>query len=85
MVYFGWIFGVLLLKDGEIGKGWITTNIVTTSMFFVLFVMFSILAEYIVRILNESKDQPLYFVESESNSKLLSYKEDKEEIQLNIM
>jgi len=85
LAYFGWIFGVLLLKDGVIGQGWITTNIVTTTMFFVLFVMFSILAEYIARILKESKDQPLYFVESESNSKVLSYKEDKEEKQLNVM
>ena len=30
--------------------------------------MMTILSEYVARILDESKEQPLYFVESESNS-----------------
>jgi hypothetical protein len=36
-------------------------------MFLLLFTILSILSGYIARILDDTKEQPLYFVESETN------------------
>lgn len=67
LVYLFYIFAVSLVK-AQIAEGWLTTSLTHTVMFLLLFLIMSILSEYIARILDETKDQPLYFVESESNS-----------------
>ena len=67
LFYLFYIFAVSLIK-ARIAEGWLTTSLTQTLMFMLLFVIMTILSEYIARILDETKDQPLYFVESESNS-----------------
>jgi hypothetical protein len=37
-------------------------------MFFCLFVILAVLAEYVARILEESQERPLYFIELEAES-----------------
>jgi hypothetical protein len=41
-------------------------------MFLMLFLILSVLSEYVARILDETKEQPLYFVEFETNSTVAS-------------
>ena len=77
LFYIMYIFVVTLLSD-DIVEGWLTTNLVMTSMFFMLFLILTILSEYVARILDETKDEPLYFIESESNSTVATYTRVKE-------
>lgn len=48
-------------------KGWITLSSAIGSMFFLLFSLLSIISEYVIRILSESRNEPFYFVSEEIN------------------
>ena len=68
--YIGYIFIVALFKK-EVAEGWLSTSIMNATMFFILFIILTVLSEYISRILIETKDQPLYFIREEYDSKLM--------------
>ena len=72
LLYLFYVLAVSLVKR-HIAEGWITTSITQSSMFLMLFLMLSILSEYIARILDETKEQPLYFVEYETTSTVSSF------------
>ena len=76
VLYFGYILVVSLVKR-KLAEGWLTMSVTSTTMFFLMFIILSILSEYVARILDESKDQPLYFVESELNSDVSSFNKDR--------
>lgn len=76
VLYFAYILVVTLVKK-ELAEGWLTTSITNTTMFFLLFIILSILSEYIARILDESKDQPLYFIEAETSSDISSMRRER--------
>ncbi len=65
--YLGYAFLVALLKK-HVAEGWFTTSVLMSSMFFILFLILSILSEYVIRILEECQSRPLYFVELERAS-----------------
>ncbi len=65
--YLVYVLLVSLIKE-RVAEGWITTSLTQTTMFLMLFLILSILSEYIARILDETKAQPLYFVEFETHS-----------------
>lgn len=67
LLYLMYIFVVTLVKS-RIAEGWLTISLTNTAMFLLLFMILTILAGYVARILDESKEQPLYFVEAETNS-----------------
>jgi len=67
LIYLFYILAVTLLKS-RIAEGWLTTSLTHTIMFMLVFFIMAVLCEYTARILDETKEQPLYFVESESNS-----------------
>jgi len=71
VTYLGYILAVSLIKK-HIAEGWITTSLTQTTMFFMVFLILSILSEYVARILDETKEQPLYFVEFETTSVVAS-------------
>ncbi|HZS04866.1 MAG TPA: glycosyltransferase [Blastocatellia bacterium] len=75
LVYCVYVLLISLLKK-NVAEGWITTNLMSTGLFFMMFLILTILSEYIARILEESKDRPLYFIEYETNSSVASYKEE---------
>ena len=76
ILYFGYILAVTLVKK-RLAEGWLTTSITSTTMFFLLFIILSILSEYVARILDEAKDQPLYFIETETNSNISSFQKER--------
>lgn len=59
---------VVRLVNQRLAEGWLTTNLVSTTMFFFLFIILTVLSEYMARILEEVKEMPLYFTEYETNS-----------------
>lgn len=79
LAYLIYIFVVTLVKS-NIAEGWLTTSLTHTIMFLMLFLILSVLSEYIARILDETKEQPLYFVEYETTSSVSSF--DKERLNI---
>ena len=52
-------------------QGWASTNTFNAAMFFLLFAMMAVLSEYVQKILDESRQRPLYYVAYESNSSVI--------------
>jgi dolichol-phosphate mannosyltransferase len=76
VVYLFYILVVSLIKK-HVAEGWITTSLTQTTMFLLIFMILSILSEYVARILDETKEQPLYFVEFEASSTVVSATGDR--------
>ncbi len=67
LLYLVYVFLVAIFKQ-QIAEGWLTTSIVLSTMFFCLFLIMSVLTEYVARILEESKERPLYVIEQQDQS-----------------
>ncbi len=67
LAYLLYVLIVALVKN-KLAEGWLTMSIMLSSMFFCLFVILVVLAEYVARILEESQERPLYFIELEAES-----------------
>lgn len=65
-----WLLYVLVvaLVKRKLAEGWLTTSVVIGTMFLMLFLILTILVEYIARILEEVQERPLYFIELEAES-----------------
>lgn len=85
LLYVIYIVAVTIFREGRLAEGWLTTSLTTTTMFLFLFLILAILAEYIGRLLEESKDEPLYFIEYEDHSTVSSYSRAIEQEKLNIV
>jgi polyisoprenyl-phosphate glycosyltransferase len=85
LLYVGYIILVTIVREGQLAEGWLTTSLTTTTMFFLLFIILAILAEYIGRLLEEAKDEPLYFIEYEDHSTVSIYSRTIEQEKLNIV
>jgi polyisoprenyl-phosphate glycosyltransferase len=72
LAYLLYIFGVVLLKR-QIAEGWLTTSLTHTTMFLILFLILMVMTEYIARLMEESRDCPLYFIEQELASTTSTY------------
>jgi len=59
---------VVNLSRNDIEKGWTTLSLQSSFMFFVLFMILAVLAEYIGKILNESQSEPPYHIMQELSS-----------------
>lgn len=49
-------------------QGWISLATVIGGMFFLLFSCLTIMSEYLIRIMDESRNEPLYYISSEIDS-----------------
>jgi polyisoprenyl-phosphate glycosyltransferase len=83
--YLAYIVAVTIVRGGQLAEGWLTSSLTTTTLFFLLFVMLSILAEYIGRLLEEVKDEPLYFIESEEQSPVTVFTRLLDDEELNVV
>ncbi|EPX60395.1 Glycosyltransferase [Cystobacter fuscus DSM 2262] len=70
LLYMGYVLGTYLLRD-RVAEGWTTMSLQSSGMFFLLFLCLSVLCEYVGRILEESRERPLYHVLEERNSNVL--------------
>mgnify|MGYP001578348594 CR=1 FL=1 len=65
-----WILGVVILafvfgKRNIVPQGWISISTVMGTLFFLLFSLLTIISEYLIRILTETRDEPFYFISEE--------------------
>jgi len=70
LLYITYVIGIYLFKD-QVAEGWVTTNFQSAVMFFFIFVILTVLSEYVGRILEETRHRPLYYVLDEINSSVL--------------
>lgn len=59
---------IVNLSQSNIAKGWTTLSLQSSVMFFLLFMIMAVLAEYIGKILNETQQEPPYHVMQELSS-----------------
>jgi polyisoprenyl-phosphate glycosyltransferase len=64
----------------HIAPGWTTLSLQTALMFFFVFLILTVLAEYIGHILVESENRPLYYVSEERNSSVLIADQERKNI-----
>ncbi len=71
LIYLLYVFIVLLIKE-KLAEGWLTTSVLMSTMFFGLFLILTVLSEYVARIMEELQGRPLYFIEMEAESTVAS-------------
>lgn len=59
---------VINLSADHIAQGWTTLSLQSSLMFFILFMIMTVLAEYIGKILNETQHEPPYHIMQELSS-----------------
>lgn len=62
---------VVYLFKSDVMPGWTTLSLTLSGLFFIAFVILSLLGEYLGRVLEESTDRPLYFAREEQSSYLM--------------
>ena len=69
VLYGVYIVVINLLKDTV--EGWTTLSLQVNGLFFLVFLMLTLLGEYMVRVLDESIERPLYHVRGEKASYIM--------------
>jgi dolichol-phosphate mannosyltransferase len=67
-LYVSYVLILTLFRYEHLTRGWATLSIQNSVMFFVLFLVIAVLAEYVGRILAETWNRPIYYVREERNS-----------------
>jgi len=70
LIYSGYVIVVYLVKDRP-AEGWTTLSLQASGMFFLLFVLLTVVSEYVGQILAEARGRPLYHVLEELTSQVL--------------
>jgi glycosyltransferase involved in cell wall biosynthesis len=79
LLYAVYVVAIYLFKP-HVQEGWTTTSLQLSGMFFLLFAIVTVLSEYIGRVLEESRDRPLYHVAEERNSNVLVADADRRNV-----
>lgn len=66
-----------IMRGGQVAEGWTTLSLEMSIMFFFVFLMLSIIAEYIGQMREDMRDQPPYHIMDELISNVLIADEDK--------
>lgn len=67
LFYILYVFGTYLFKD-NVAQGWTSSNLYSSFMYFVLFLVLSVLGEYIRMIIQNQKNTPFYEITDEKSS-----------------
>lgn len=65
-----YVVGVYLVKR-DVMPGWTTLSLQVSGLFFLVFVMLTMIGEHLGRLLDESVDRPLYHVREEQSSAVM--------------
>jgi polyisoprenyl-phosphate glycosyltransferase len=79
LFYIGYTFLVYALKS-RVAEGWLTLSGQAAVAYFFLFLMLTILTEYVGRLLGQTHDRPLYFVAEERNSPAMILDENRRNV-----
>jgi dolichol-phosphate mannosyltransferase len=77
--YIGYVFLINLFKR-DVAAGWTTLSLQNAGMFFLLFLILAVVTEYVGRILNETRERPLYYIAEEANSSVLVAGRDRRNV-----
>jgi glycosyltransferase involved in cell wall biosynthesis len=69
-LFYGIYVVAIRIFKGHVMEGWTTLSLQAATMFFFLFLILAILSEYVGKILEESRDEPPYYIMDELNSKV---------------
>ena len=67
LFYIVYIFGIYLFKD-NVAQGWTSSNLYSSMMYFILFLVLAVLGEYIRMIIQNQKNTPFYEIIDEKSS-----------------
>jgi polyisoprenyl-phosphate glycosyltransferase len=70
LIYSLYVVGVYFLKN-DVMPGWTTLSLQVSGLFFLVFVMLTLIGEHLGRLLDESVDRPLYHVREEQSSSVM--------------
>lgn len=67
----------ITLNQSFAPKGWISISSVMGTMFFLLFSLLTLISEYLIRVLDESRNEPLYFIAEEIDESIFPVEKNK--------
>jgi len=70
VLYIAYVFAVRIFKT-RVAEGWMTLSLQNAGMFLLLFLILAVVTEYIGRILDETRERPLYYIAEEANSSVM--------------
>jgi glycosyltransferase involved in cell wall biosynthesis len=70
LLYIGYVFAVRIFKT-RVAEGWMTLSLQNAGMFLLLFLVLAVVTEYVGRILDETRERPLYYIAEEANSSVM--------------
>jgi polyisoprenyl-phosphate glycosyltransferase len=70
LLYIAYVFAVRVLKT-RVAEGWMTLSLQNAGMFLLLFLILAVVTEYVGRILDETRERPLYYIAEEANSSVM--------------
>jgi hypothetical protein len=76
LLYACYVMVINVLSD-HVAAGWTTLSLQVACMFFLVFLILVVACEYVGRILEEAQDRPLYHVQEERNSSILSMQQQR--------
>ena len=79
LAYICYIVAVFFLRD-KVAEGWTTSSLQNAGMFFFIFLILTVLCEYVGRILEEAKDRPLYYILDERSSSVMLADQDRRNV-----
>lgn len=79
LLYMLYIVGIYLFKP-RFAEGWVTLSLQSAVAFFFLFLILTVVSEYLGRLLGEVKEGPLYYVLEERNSSTLIADEERRNV-----
>jgi glycosyltransferase involved in cell wall biosynthesis len=75
ILYSVYVVMVNILKE-QVAEGWTTLSLQNSFMFFILFIILSVLSEYISRLFMNNQNRPFYLIKHESRSLVLKRKNE---------
>jgi dolichol-phosphate mannosyltransferase len=79
LLYMIYIVAIYLFKP-RFAEGWVTLSMQSAVAFFFLFLILTVVSEYLGRLLGEVKEGPLYYVLEERNSSILIADEERRNV-----
>lgn len=70
LVYSLYVVGIYLTRE-DVMPGWTTLSLQMSGLFFLVFVMLTLIGEHLGRLMDESVDRPLYHVREEHSSSVM--------------
>lgn len=79
LLYLLYVVAIYLFKS-HVAEGWTTLSLQQGAMFFLLFVILTLLSEYVALVLKESYGRPTYFVAREAQSNVVLRDPDRRNV-----